>query len=153
MTVTKTFDSLDAVEAALGEPIGPGEWLTVEQDRIDAFAETTGDHQWIHVDPERAATGPYGAPIAHGYLTLSLLPILGGGLYSIGTGSARVNYGSNKVRFPSPVRVGSRIRATATPVALERKAAGAFLTTTFVVEIEGSDKPACVAEVVTLIVP
>ncbi|MFF0816879.1 MaoC family dehydratase [Rhodococcus sp. NPDC003318] len=146
------FDSLDAVEAALGEPIGPGEWMTVEQDRIDAFAETTGDHQWIHVDPERAASGPYGATIAHGYLTLSLLPVLGGGLYSIDAGSARVNYGSNKVRFPSPVRVGSRIRAIATPVALERKDAGAFLTTRFVVEIEGSDKPACVAEVVTLIV-
>ncbi|CRK51367.1 putative enoyl-CoA hydratase 1 [Rhodococcus sp. RD6.2] len=151
--MTTTFDSLDALDAALGEPLGPGEWLTVEQDRIDAFADTTGDHQWIHVDPELAASGPYGAPIAHGYLTLSLLPILGGGLYTIGTGSARVNYGSNKVRFPSPVRVGSRIRATATPVALDRKDSGAFLTTKFVVEIEGSDKPACVAEVVTLIVP
>ncbi|MGW6696084.1 MaoC family dehydratase [Rhodococcus sp. NPDC054953] len=148
----KTFDSLDALEAALGQAIGPGDWLTVDQDRINAFADATGDHQWIHVDPERAASGPYGATIAHGYLTQSLLPLLAGRLYTIDTGSARVNYGSNKVRFPAPVRAGSRIRATTTPVALERAAAGAFLTSAVTIEIEGADKPACVAEVVTLIV-
>lgn len=149
----RTFDSIDALRSALGETVGPGEWITVDQDRIDAFAETTGDHQWIHTDPARAATGPYGATIAHGYLTLSLLPALAAGLYAIDTGSARVNYGSNKVRFPAPVRVGSRIRASATPLECRTTDAGTFLTTRFVVEIEGGDKPALVAETVTLVVP
>lgn len=147
----RTFDSVDALHAALGDPIGPGEWLTVEQNRIDAFADVTGDHQWIHTDPERAAAGPYGATIAHGYLTLSLLPMLVAGLYTITTGSARVNYGSNKVRYPAPVRTGARIRASATPLDCRTTDAGTFLTTHVVVEIDGGDKPALVAETVTLI--
>ncbi len=148
----RTFGSLDALHSALGDTIGPGEWLTVDQARIDAFADTTGDHQWIHTDPERAATGPYGATIAHGYLTLSLLPTLAAGLYRIEVGSARVNYGSNKVRYPAPVRTGSRIRASATPLECRTTDAGTFLTTRFVVEIDGSDKPALVAETVVLFV-
>ncbi|GAA4478748.1 MaoC family dehydratase [Rhodococcus olei] len=149
----RTFESIDAVRDALGDMIGPGEWFTVDQDRIDAFADATGDHQWIHTDPARAATGPYGATIAHGYLTVSLLPALAAGLYSIAVGSARVNYGSNKVRFPAPVRAGSRVRASATPIDCRTGDAGTFITTRFVVEVEGGDKPALVAETVTLVAP
>ena len=107
------FSSVDEICAAVGETLGPGDWLTIDQYRIDAFADATGDHQWIHVDPERAATGPYGATIAHGYLMQSLIPLLAAGLYRIQTGSARINYGSNTIRFPTPVIAGSRVRATA----------------------------------------
>ena len=99
---------MDEICAAVGETLGPGDWLTIDQYRIDAFADATGDHQWIHVDPERAAAGPYGATIAHGYLMQSLIPLLAAGLYTIQTGSARINYGSNTIRFPTPVIAGSR---------------------------------------------
>ncbi|MFE3001606.1 MaoC family dehydratase [Nocardia sp. NPDC059246] len=148
----RVFDSLESVRNSLGETIGPSPWLTIEQDRIDRFAEATGDRQWIHCDRERAVSGPYGTTIAHGYLTLSLLPYLAAGLYEVAVGSARVNYGSNKVRFPSPVRAGHRVRASATPVECRSVEAGTFLTVRFEVEVEGSDKPAVVAETVTLIV-
>ena len=96
------FSSVDEICAAVGETLGPGDWLTIDQYRIDAFADATGDHQWIHVDPERAATGPYGATIAHGYLMQSLIPLLAAGLYRIQTGSARINYGSNKMSHVTP---------------------------------------------------
>lgn len=148
----RVFDSLESIWNGLGETIGPGPWLTIEQDRIDRFAEVTGDRQWIHCDRERAVSGPYGTTIAHGYLTLSLLPNLAAGLYTVSVGSARVNYGSNKVRYPTPVRVGQRIRASATPLECRTAKAGTFLTVRFEVEVEGSDKPAVVAETVTLIV-
>ncbi|MEV6140061.1 MaoC family dehydratase [Nocardia sp. NPDC051990] len=149
----RIFDSLDSIRNCLGEKIGPGPWVTIEQDRIDLFADVTGDRQWIHCDRERAVSGPYGATIAHGYLTLSLLPKLAAELYTVAVGSARVNYGSNKVRFPAPVRAGHRIRASATPVECRAADPGTFLSVRFEVEVEGSDKPAMVAETVTLIVP
>ncbi|NED69133.1 MaoC family dehydratase, partial [Streptomyces sp. SID10244] len=101
------------MKAAIGEDLGSGEWLEITQDRVDAFAEATGDHQWIHVDPERAKDGPFGATIAHGYLTLSLLPVLAGGIFTVEGPKLVINYGANKVRFPNPVKVGSRIRSNA----------------------------------------
>ncbi|WP_430332533.1 MaoC family dehydratase [Rhodococcus sp. ACT016] len=149
----RVFRAPDEVRAAIGAPQGPGEWILLDQKRIDRFADATGDHQWIHVEPERAAQGPHGGTIAHGFLTLSIIPTLAQELYSLAFGSARINYGSNKVRFPHPVRSGSRLRLGATFVGLEGVPAGNLLTTRFVVEIEGVDKPACVAEALTLLVP
>jgi acyl dehydratase len=150
MRVFRTFDD---VTAAAGEELGSSEWLTVEQDRVDAFADATGDHQWIHVDVERAADGPFGGTVAHGYLTLSLVPFLAGQIFSLETPGARLNYGVNKVRFPNPVRVGSRIRCTATLGEVTDVPAGKQMTTRYVVEIEGQEKPACVAETVVLLLP
>ncbi|WP_188189697.1 MaoC family dehydratase [Nonomuraea sp. SYSU D8015] len=147
----RVFTSLEEVGSALGEPLGPGDWLVVGQERIDAFAAATGDHQWIHVDPARAATGPFGRAIAHGYLTLSLIPGFGQRLFRLDLGRARVNYGVNKVRFPSPVPAGSRLRALATFAELRESAAGALLTTRYTIELDGGGKPACVAETITLI--
>lgn len=151
--MTRAFTSLDEIRAALGEEIGPSEPLTITQERINAFADATGDHQWIHVDAERAATGPYGTTIAHGYLTLSLIPLLGGGLFNLGFGSAKINYGANKVRFPSPVPVNSVLRASATFTDLSESAAGAVVTVKYVVTADGAEKPACVAETLVVIVP
>ena len=112
--MTRVFDDLDAFKAAAGEELGTSEWVTVTQEQINTFADATGDHQWIHVDPERAATGPFGTTIAHGYLTLALLPVLAAQIYAIEGLAFGMNYGANKVRFPSPVPVDSRLRATAT---------------------------------------
>ncbi|MFC8529992.1 MaoC family dehydratase [Nocardia sp. NPDC057227] len=147
----RVFRSLDTLRSAVGTVIGPGEWLTVDQDRIDTFAAATGDDQWIHVDPARAATGPYGGTIAHGYLTLSLLPLLGRDLFSLQFGSARINYGSNSVRFPAPVRAGTRIRASAVVTEVEAGEGRVMLTFRWTVENEGNAKPACVAETRTLV--
>ena len=149
----RTFTTLDEVTAAAGEDLGTSEWVTVEQDRVDAFAEATGDHQWIHVDVERAASGPFGGTIAHGYLTLSLVPWLGSQVFALETPGARLNYGVNKVRFPSPVPVGSRVRAHVSIAAVTDVAAGKQMQVRYVVELEGSDKPACVAETVVLLLP
>ncbi|WP_018178832.1 MaoC family dehydratase [Jongsikchunia kroppenstedtii] len=149
----RIFTSLDEIRAAIGEEVGPSDPVTIEQDRINAFADATGDHQWIHVDTERAAAGPYGATIAHGYLTLSLLPMFAQNLYQLDFGSSRVNYGSNKVRFPSPVPVGSTLRATSTFTDLSEGAGSFVLTTKFVVTADGASKPACVAETLTVLVP
>ncbi|GAA2430567.1 MaoC family dehydratase [Actinomadura vinacea] len=150
MTV-HVFASLDEVESALDRPIGPGDWLLVDQERVNAFADATGDHQWIHVDAERAAAGPFGGTIAHGYLTLSLIPHFGQRLFRLDLGQARVNYGINKARFPAPVPVGSRLRAHAAFVDLRQTGAGTSLTTRYTIEIDGQEKPACVAETITLI--
>lgn len=147
----RIFDNVEMIRSALGEQIGPSAWITVDQDRVDLFADATSDHQWIHCDPERAASGPYGTTIAHGYLTLSLLPAFAAELYTIMVGSSRVNYGSNKVRYPAPVRVGSRIRATATIVECREESVGIFLTVRYVIEIEDGGKPALIAETVTLV--
>lgn len=149
--MTKVFTSLDDVRAALGEQIGPSEPLVVDQARITAFAEATGDLQWIHVDPERAAAGPYGTTIAHGYLTLSLLPEFSRSLVSFEFGSARINYGVNKVRFPAPVPAGSELRASVTLTDVTESPAGALVSTKYVVD-GGAIKPACVAETLVLIV-
>src|SRR5688572_31124379 len=107
------FASIDELRAAVGTEIGQGDWHEIDQDRINRFADATDDHQWIHVDPERAAAGPFGGPIAHGYLTLSLIPGLSAEIFTVKGIRMGVNYGVNKVRFPSPVPVGSRIRSSA----------------------------------------
>ncbi|MCH5675634.1 MaoC family dehydratase [Streptomyces gilvus] len=149
----RVFRSVDEVKSAIDEPIGPSDWLVVDQERVNAFADATGDHQWIHVDVERAATGPFGGTIAHGYLTLSLIPYFALQLFRFELNSPRVNYGINKVRFPTPVPVGSSLRAQATFVDLREAATGATLTTRYTIEIDGRPKPACVAETMTLLLP
>ena len=140
------FTGLSELVAAEGAELGPTEWLEITQDRVDLFADATEDHQWIHVDPERAASGPFGGTIAHGLLTLSLLPYFTHQLYTVDNIAMAINYGYNKVRFITPVRVGARLRARAVIalVAQLDNAVQATLNTT--VEIEGADKPAAVAE-------
>lgn len=137
----------------IGEEISVGDWLEMTQDRINQFAECTGDHQWIHVDLEKAAQGPFGKPIAHGYLTLSLLPALqSGARFTIKGSKMGVNYGLNKVRFLTPVPVGSRIRTRGVLSNVEEKEGGRILFTyTHTIEIEGVEKPACVAETLSLV--
>lgn len=144
----RVFESLEAFKAAAGEELGTSEWVTITQEQINTFADATGDHQWIHVDPERAATGPFGGTIAHGYLTLSLLPAFASQIYDIQGLAFGMNYGANKVRFPSPVPVDSRLRATATLVETKDIAIGTQGIVSFVIEREGADKPVCIAEVV-----
>jgi acyl dehydratase len=144
----RVFDTLEAFKAAAGEELGTSDWLTVTQEQINTFADATGDHQWIHVDPDRAASGPFGTTIAHGYLTLSLLPVFGAEIYEIHGLAFGMNYGANKIRFPSPVPVDSRLRATATLLETKDIAIGTQVVIQFVVEREGADKPVCIAEVV-----
>lgn len=147
----RSFTSVEELEGAIGEEIGPSDWLEVTQERVNAFADATDDHQWIHVDIERAQESPFGGTIAHGYLTLALLPYFSGKLFSLDTPGAKLNYGTNKVRFPAPLPVGSRIRATASVAEVSRTGAGIQLVTRYTLEIEGQDKPACVAETVVLL--
>jgi acyl dehydratase len=147
----RTFTTLDEIAAAAGEELGTSDWVLIEQDRVDQFAEATGDHQWIHVDVERAKDGPFGGTIAHGYLTLSLVPWLGSQVFSLDTPGAKLNYGVNKVRFPHPVRVGKRVRNTVTVNEVTDVPAGKQLTLGHTVEIEDEPKPACVAETVVLL--
>ncbi len=147
----RTFRSVEEIESAVGEEIGTTEWVEITQDRVDRFADATNDHQWIHVDRERAAEGPFGGTIAHGYLTLSLIPYFGSQLFALANPGAKLNYGVNKVRFPNPVKVGARIRATAKVNGVVEMSAGHQLTMGFTIEIEGEDKPACVAETVVLL--
>ncbi|MFJ6727937.1 MULTISPECIES: MaoC family dehydratase [unclassified Streptomyces] len=144
-----TADGLDALKALAGTDLGRTGWREITQERVDTFADATDDHQWLHTDPERAADGPFGGTIAHGYLTLSLLIPLFGELLEITGTRMSVNYGLEKVRFPSPVRVGSRIRLHGAVGAVEEvKGDGVQMALTFTVETEGGDKPACVAEAV-----
>lgn len=150
--LVKVFQGIDEVAAAVGTHLGYSSWLEVTQARVDAFAAATGDRQWIHVDPGRAASGPYGTTIAHGYLTLSLLPALGGEIFDIAGVRMKINYGVNKVRFPAPVPVGARIRCGARLESLERTAKGANLITAYTIEIEGARRPALVAETVRVLV-
>jgi acyl dehydratase len=149
----KVFNGVEELEKAVGTHLGHSDWHTVTQEQIDKFADATGDHQWIHVDPEKAAHGPFGKTIAHGYLTLSLVPQLVWQVYKVENLAMGVNYGSNKVRFPSPVPVDSRIRAGVELVSLVPGGNGYQLTARVTIEIEGADKPACVAETVTILVP
>ncbi|MBO9524093.1 MAG: MaoC family dehydratase [Nocardioidaceae bacterium] len=153
MSAARHFASIEEFRAAAGSDLGAGDWFEVDQERIDAFAATTEDHQWIHVDVDRAAAGPFGAPIAHGYLTLSLIPVLGRGIFTVGGTRMSVNYGLNRVRFPQPVRVGSRIRAHASLDGVTDTAAGTQGVVRYTVEIDGEAKPACIAETVRLLVP
>jgi acyl dehydratase len=142
----KIFNGIDEVVAAEGTELGMTDWIEIDQDRINKFADATGDHQWIHVDPERAAEGPFGTTIAHGFLTLSLLPVLQQQLYRVDGITMAVNYGLDKVRFVTPVPVGAKVRATATISKVSRldSAVQAHVTTT--IEVEGAPKPACVVE-------
>ena len=132
----------------VGAEHSPSSWIEVSQERIDAFAEATGDHQWIHVDRERAAAGPFGTTIGHGYLTLSLLPVMSYEVVPRQGGGMAVNYGLNKVRFPAPVPSGSRVRGTFRVDAVDEADWGFQATMTATVEREGGDKPVCVAELV-----
>ncbi len=143
-------NSLEIAEAA-GQELGVSEWIAITQDRIDMFADATGDRQWIHVDPERAAEGPFGVTVAHGYLTLSMLPFLGAQVFAFAGNLARVNYGLNKVRFVSPVRVGAKIRNRVVMLEVVDVKKGQQVTLQHTIEIKGAEKPACVAETVTLL--
>ncbi|MEV6415567.1 MaoC family dehydratase [Kribbella sp. NPDC051718] len=149
----QTFTGVEEVVHAVGTQLGETEWLEITQEQVNQFAEATGDHQWIHVDVDRAAKGPYGGTIAHGYLTLSLIARFGEELFSVEGVTAKLNYGVNKVRFPSPVPVGRRVRASASIAGAQETAAGVQVSLQWVIELEDSTKPACVAETVVLLVP
>ena len=145
----KHYAHLADLQALVGQELGCSDWLQVDQARIDLFAQATGDHQWIHTDPARAAAGPFGATVAHGFLTLSLLPMLFETGFVIDDLRMGVNYGLNRVRFAAPVRAGSRLRGRFRLLAYEPLDGGAQLTVESVIELEGSAKPACVAESVS----
>jgi acyl dehydratase len=140
------FEGLDALKKAAGTHLGKSEWLVIEQKRIDTFADATGDHQWIHVDAERAKSGPFGATIAHGFLTLALIANFLPQIIDVRGISMGINYGLEKVRFPNPVRVGSRVRASADLATVEDVKGGVQAKIVITLEIEGQEKPACVAE-------
>jgi acyl dehydratase len=146
---TRTIDGIDGLKAAVGEHLGYSPWLEITQERVNQFAEATGDFQWIHVDVERAkAESPFGGPIAHGYLTLSLLPSLMPKVVQTSGFSMGVNYGCNRVRFMSPVPVGANLRLGLKLVSVDDIAGGAQMVYEATFEVEGSEKPSCVAEVV-----
>jgi acyl dehydratase len=144
--------SFDDVSALAGQEVGVSDWVTIDQDRIDKFADATGDHQWIHVDVERAKKEmPGGKTIAHGFLTLSLIPVLGADILRVDGVSRGINYGSNKVRFTNMVPVGSRVRARQKLLSVEPRSGGLQLTSEFTIEIEGAQRPACIAETIGLV--
>ncbi|WP_313406104.1 MaoC family dehydratase [Aeromicrobium sp.] len=147
----RILNDRDEIAASAGTELGVSSWIEINQDRIDMFADATGDRQWIHVDAERAAEGPFGTTIAHGYLTLSLLPFLGAQVFAFAGDLARVNYGLNRVRFMAPVRVGSRVRIRVEVLEVTDIEKGQQVTLQHTVEIEGGEKPACIAEAVTLL--
>ncbi|GAA3435390.1 MaoC family dehydratase [Kutzneria kofuensis] len=149
----RVFAGLDEVKAAKGEELGSSDWHLVTQEQVNLFADATEDHQWIHVDLEKAAKGPFGGPVAHGYLTLSMLAKFSGQLWRVDGLSMAVNYGLNKVRFPQPVLVGKRIRAHGRLLDVAENKMGLQVTVQITVEIEGEDKPGCVAESLALLVP
>jgi acyl dehydratase len=143
------IEGIESLKARAGEHLGYSDWLEITQEQVNRFADATGDHQWIHVDPERAKReSPFGGPIAHGYLTLSLAPALLAQVYSVGGVRMGVNYGCNKVRFPAPVPVGAKLRLGAKLEEVEEIAGGAQIVMGLTFEVEGQDKPACVAEAV-----
>ncbi|MBC7273052.1 MAG: MaoC family dehydratase [Streptomyces sp.] len=148
----RVFTCVQDLKAAVGEQFGPTDWVEISQQTVDRFADVTGDHQWIHVDPERAAASSLGGTIVHGHLTLSMLPGFASRLYAIRTGAARLNYGLNKVRFPAPVRVGTKVRATATIKSLHDVPAGVRIVFGWTVEAQDTDRPVCTAETITLVV-
>ena len=148
----KVFANLSEFVAAAGSQLGPTEWMEITQERVNLFADATDDHQWIHVDPERAAAGPFGGAIAHGLLTLSLLPHFMHQLYRVDNVALAVNYGYNKVRFITPVKVGANVRAGAVISKVDELDGAVQATVTVTVEIEGSDKPAAVVESIVRII-
>ena len=148
-TIIDLADLPDATDL----PIGPSSWWTIDQQRIDGFAEITGDHQWIHVEPERAAAGPFGSTIAHGYLTLSLVPPLLTEILLITNRSSGVNYGMDRIRFINPVRVDSQVRLSGRIVRADRRETGVRLTVALQMDIRGQEKPAMVGDFVLLALP
>jgi acyl dehydratase len=149
----RVFDGIADLEKAVGTHLGHSEWHTVNQDQIDAFAAATGDHQWIHIDPAKAAEGPFGTTVAHGFLTLSLVPMLTWQVYTVEGVTMAVNYGADKLRFPSPVPVGSRVRAAVELTSVTPNKLGYQVATRVTIELDGSDKPACVADMLAVVVP
>jgi acyl dehydratase len=143
------YERLAQLQARVGQEIGVSDWVVIDQARIDRFADATGDHQWIHVDPLRAAAGPYGATVAHGFLTLSLLPLLSAQAFEIDDVRMGLNYGLDRVRFPAPVRAGCRLRGRFVLDTYEPIEGGAQLRVSCTMEVEGATKPACVAVSVT----
>ncbi len=151
--MTTIFEHPSELLSRVGERLGESAWLEIDQKRIDLFAEATGDDQWIHVDPERAKDGPFGATIAHGYLTLSLTNLFLPQIVEVRGIKMGVNYGANKLRFPSPVKVGSRVRGVGELIAAEEVKGGVQSVVRITVEIEGSDRPACVVESISRYYP
>ena len=149
----KTLNGIDELHVVANTPIGYSSWHTLTQEKIDAFADATGDHQWIHVDPSRAADGPFGATIAHGHLLTSMIPMLVWEVYVVDGVRMGINYGSNKVRFPAPVPVGSRIRAAVEIADVETVPSGVQVVTAVTIERENADKPVCIAEIVSIYFP
>ena len=143
---------MDELAGKVGQELGVSDWVTVDQEQINLFADATGDHQWIHVDEQRAGEGPFGATIAHGYLTLSMLPVFLGPVLEFDGVSMQVNYGVDKVRFPHPVLVGSRLRARVSVDSVDEQERGVLLRMACVIELEGTEKPACVASPLALLV-
>jgi acyl dehydratase len=143
-----TVVNITELAGHVGKHLGPGDWHLIDQEQINRFADATGDHQWIHLDAERAKSGPFGTTIAHGYLTLSLMPIFISQVLQVEGASMVVNYGLNRVRFPAPVPSGSRVRFGAELSAVAEVKGGVQVTLAGTFELEGSDKPACVAEIV-----
>ena len=144
----KTFQTLQELALCIGQTVAVSPWTEITQEQVNMFAEATGDHQWIHIDVEKAKAGPFGGPIAHGYLTLSLGPVLLPEIFGVAGISMGVNYGANKVRFMSPVPVGSKLRAGVKVVAVVDVAGGAQVTMETTFEVEGATKPSCVAEII-----
>jgi acyl dehydratase len=149
----KVFQGIEQLEQAVGTHLGYSEWRAVEQDRIDLFADATGDHQWIHVDADRAQNGPFGATVAHGFLTLSLVPMLTAQVYRVEGVKMGVNYGADKLRFPAPVPVGSKVRAGVELTRVAPSSLGVQVATRVTIEREGGDKPVCVVDMLAVVVP
>ena len=151
--MTQVFTDPSALLAAVGSQLGHTDWLDVAQERINLFAEATGDHQWIHVDPDKAKDGPFGATIAHGYLTLSMANLFLPQLMEVQNVSMGVNYGADRVRFPAPVPVGSRIRGSGEVISAEEVKGGVQVVVRVTVEIEGSERPACIVDTISRFYP
>jgi acyl dehydratase len=149
----RVFRTIEELRGAVGSHVGHSAWHSVPQEQIDLFARATGDHQWIHVDQAKAAAGPFGTPIAHGYLTLSLLPMLLDEVFTVENVKMGVNYGANKLRFPAPVPVDSRLRACVEVRGVTPSALGFVVEYLVTIEIEGGSKPACVVEMLAVVVP
>lgn len=149
----RVFDGVADLEKSVGTHLGHSDWHTITQDQINAFAAATGDRQWIHVDPANAAEGPFGSTVAHGFLTLSLLPMLTWQVYRVEGVRMGVNYGADKLRFPAPVPVGSAVRAGVELAAVTPNALGHQVATRVTIELDGGDKPACVVDMLSVVVP
>ena len=150
--MVRVINGVAELEQLVGQELGASEWVLVDQERVNLFADATGDHQWIHIDEEKAKDGPFGGTIAHGFLTLSLLPLLGSQVTDVTGMKMKINYGLNKVRFPNPVKVGSKVRDVVTLKEVTRKDSGIQVVMNHVIEIEGQDRPAAIAEAVSLMV-